>query len=64
MISAEFLGRDKEFYLADLDLNILIASDGGLTKGNVIVVPEPSTWVLLGLGSLAIAAVVRRRRVC
>jgi len=53
VISAEFLGRDKEFYLQDLDLNILIASEGGaLTKGNVIVVPEPSTWMLLGLGSL------------
>jgi len=53
VISAEFLGRDKEFYLQDLDLNILIASAGGaLTKGNVIVVPEPSTWMLLGLGSL------------
>jgi len=53
VISSEFLGRDKEFYLQDLDLNILIASEGGaLTKGNVIVVPEPSTWMLLGLGSL------------
>jgi len=53
VISAEFLGRDKEFYLQDLDLNILIASEGGaLTKGNVIVVPEPSTWLMLGLGSL------------
>ena len=53
VISAEFLGRDKEFYLEDLDLNILIASEGGaLTKGNVIVVPEPSTWLMLGLGSL------------
>jgi len=53
VISAEFLGRDKEFYLQDLDLNILIASEGGaLTEGNVIVVPEPSTWMLLGLGSL------------
>jgi len=53
VISAEFLGRDKEFYLQDLDLNILIASEGGaLTKGNVIVVPEPSTWMMLGLGSL------------
>jgi len=53
VISAEFLGRDKEFYLQDLDLNILIASEGAaLTKGNVIVVPEPSTWLMLGLGSL------------
>jgi len=53
VISAEFLGRDKEFYLQDLDLNILIASEGGaLTKGNVIVVPEPSAWLMLGLGSL------------
>jgi len=53
VISAEFLGRDKEFYLQDIDLNILIASEGGaLTKGNVIVVPEPSTWLMLGLGSL------------
>jgi len=64
VISAEFLGRDKEFYLQDLDLNILIASEGGvLTKGNVIVVPEPSTWVLWGLGSLALIGVMRRRRV-
>jgi len=52
VISTEFLGRDKEFYLQDLDLNILIASEGGtLTKGNVIVVPEPSTWVLLIIGT-------------
>jgi len=65
VISAEFLGRDKEFYLQDLDLNILIASEGGaLTKGNVIVVPEPSTWMLLGLGSLALVGIVRRRRAC
>jgi len=62
MISAEFLGRDKEFYLQDLDLNILIASEGGaLTKGNVIVVPEPSALLLVGLGSLALVGVVRRR---
>jgi len=40
----------------------LIASEGdALTKGNVIVVPEPSTWMLLGLGSLAIAGIVRGR---
>jgi len=62
LISAEFLGRDKEFYLNDLDLNILIASEGGaLTKGNVIVVPEPSTWMLLVFGSLSLLSVVRRR---
>jgi len=51
VISQEFLGRDKDFYVADLDFNILIASEGGaLTKGNVIVVPEPSTWLLLMTG--------------
>jgi len=62
VISAEFLGRDKEFYLEDLNLKILIASEGGaLTKGNVIVVPEPSTWLLLVFGSLAIAGIVRGR---
>jgi len=55
VISTEFLGRDKEFYLQDLDLNILIASEGGaLTKGNVIVVPEPSTWLLLTAGVLLV----------
>jgi len=55
VISSEFLGRDKEFYLQDLDFNILIASDGGsLTKGNVIVVPEPSTWLLLLIGMLLV----------
>jgi len=55
VISAEFLGRDKEFYLQDLDLNISIASEGGaLTKGNVIVVPEPSTWLLLLSGVLLV----------
>jgi hypothetical protein len=62
VISAEFFGRDKEFYLEDLDVNILIASEGGtLSKGNVIVVPEPSTWLLLAFGSLALAGVVRGR---
>jgi len=63
VISAEFLGRDKEFYLDDLDLHILIASEGGvLTKGNVIVVPEPSTWVFLLFGSVTLVGVIRRRR--
>jgi len=55
VISQEFLGRDKEFYLDDLDFKILIASDGGaLTKGNVIVVPEPSTWLLLLTGAILV----------
>jgi len=55
VISQEFLGRDKEFYLQDLDFNILIASEGGaLTKGNVIVVPEPSTWLLMLTGALLV----------
>jgi len=55
LISAEFLDRDSEFYLQDLDLNIMIASDGGsLLKGNVIVVPEPSTWILMMAGVLLV----------
>jgi len=55
VINPEFLGRDKEFYLDDLDFKILIASDGGaLTKGNVIVVPEPSTWLLLLTGAILV----------
>jgi len=64
VISAEFLGRDKEFYLQDLDLNILIASEGGaLTKGNVIVVPEPSTLLLAAFGMMgAVACIYRRKR--
>jgi len=55
VISQEFLGRDKEFYLQDLDFSILIASDGGaLTKGNVIVVPEPSNWLMMISGILLV----------
>ena len=46
----------------------LYGSDGSSRSGNVriddltVAVPEPSTYVLLGLGAVAALAMVRRRR--
>ena len=49
---------------ADLTVEFLDAANptGGLVAGHVIVVPEPSAWVLLGLGSLPLFMRARRRR--
>ena len=54
---------DNFDFNADLTVQFLDAANptGGLVAGHVIVVPEPSTWILLVLGSLALHWIPRRR---